>query len=250
LPKLKQAEKEFPTILSLNETVDLLIGGASICRFGDGEFNCLHWQHSTDAQARAFAQRLEEVLATPTSEQIIIAALPFNCPYNTSKRKYGWLNFWEDYWSRHWDFLRGKLTNRTFGNANVSRNSVFHEVDVEKIRSIWTDKNVVFVTGKDSRFFDDPRLFGNMKSVEYLFVEPVDAWRHYEVALEKALTFDKNKLFIICAGFMATVLAFDLHHHGYQALDMGHLPNCYAQYLKEAPTPEWLPRTVVRKQSS
>ena len=247
LPKLRQAEKEFPTILSLNKTVDLLISGASICRFGDGEFNCLHWQHSSDAQAKVFARRLEEVLATPSSEQLVIAAPQFNCPHNTSRRKYGWLNFWEDYWSRHWDFLRGKLMNRTFGNTDVSRVSVFYDVEVEKIRSIWAGRDVVFVTGKNSRFFDDPRLFDNMKSVEYMFVESVDAWRNYDEALEQALTFDKSKLFIICAGFMATVLAFDLHHHGYHALDMGHLPNCYAEYLKEAPKPEWLPRTIVRK---
>ena len=39
--KLKQAEREFPTVWSLNETVDLLVNGASICRFGDGEFRCI-----------------------------------------------------------------------------------------------------------------------------------------------------------------------------------------------------------------
>jgi len=138
------------------------------------------------------------------------------------------------------------MMNRTFGNTDVSRISVFHEVDVEKIRSIWAGRDVVFVTGKNSRFFDDPRLFDSMKSVKYMFVEPVDAWRHYEETLEKALTFDKSKLFIICAGFMATLLAFDLHHHGYQALDMGHLPNCYAEYLKEAPSPECLAKVIVR----
>ena len=137
--------------------------------------------------------------------------------------------------------------NRTFGNTNVSRDAVFHEVDIEKIRSIWSGRDVVFVVGKNGRFFNDPRLFNNIRSVEYLFVEPTDAWRHYEATLEKALTFDKSKLFIICAGFMATVLAFDLHHHGYQALDMGHLPNCYAEYLGEAPKPESIAKIVVRQ---
>ena len=255
--KLKQAEREFPTVGSLSETIDLLNRGASICRFGDGEFNCLRWNVSSKSPSLppppqiphsaefVLAQRLEEVLVTPSSEQLIVAIPPFNpicSPY-----KYGWWNFWQAYWSENWDFLREKLMNRTFGNSFVSRQDVFYEVDIEKIRSVWSDRDVVFVVGKNSRFFDEPRLFSSIKSAEYLFVEPTHAYRHYETTLQQALTFDKNKLFIICAGYMATVLAFDLHHHGYQALDMGHLPNCYKEYLKEAPRPEWMPTTIVRK---
>jgi len=62
--KVKQAEREYPHVLSLNETVDLLIGGASICRFGDGEFNCLPWQHSATKKTpdKTLSRRLEEVL--------------------------------------------------------------------------------------------------------------------------------------------------------------------------------------------
>ena len=137
--------------------------------------------------------------------------------------------------------------NRSFGNSFVSRAPVFNEVDVEKIRPIWSGRDVVFVVGRNSRFFDEPRLFDNIQSVEYLFVEPVRAYAHYDTTLQQALTFDRSKLFIICTGYMATVLAFDLHHHGYQALDMGHLPNCYREYMKEAPPPEWMPYTIVRK---
>lgn len=255
--KLKQAEKEFPAVLSLNETVDLLINGASISRFGDGEFNCLRWQHSKKKQSPEWilARRLEEVLAycaTPHSpnypNQLVIAIPPFNPVHNNPPNAYGWLGSWEYYWTKRWRFLRGKLMNRTFGNSFISRDAAFYEVSVEKFRSVWSDRDVVFVVPKNGRFFDEPRLFDNMRSVEYLFVEPTYAYRHYDTTLQRALTFDKSKLFIICAGFMATVLAFDLYHHGYQALDMGHLPNCYRQYLKEAPSPESLAKVDVRKQ--
>ena len=246
--KLKQAEKEFPTVLSLKETVDLMIGGASICRFGDAEFGCLQWQYTADQHSPewAISHRLEKVLMTPSSEQLIVAIPPWNPKHNNSPRKYGWLNFWQMYWSIYWEFLREKLMNRTFGNSFVSRDAVFYEVDLERIRAIWAGRNVVFVVGKNSHFFDEPRLFDNMKSVEYLFVEPVHAYRNYETVLRQALTFDKSNLFFISAGYMATALAFDLHHHGYQALDMGHLPNCYREYLKESPRPEWISETIVR----
>ena len=210
-PKLKQIEKEFPMVLSHQETIDLLINGASICRFGDGEFNCLRWQNSAEQQSPEWklSKRLEEVLATPTSERLVIAVPPFN-PKHGNPRKYGWLRFYQYYWSGHWDILREKLTNRKFGNSFISRCAAFYEVDIEKFRSIWSGRDVVFVTGKNSRFFDEPRLFDNIQSVEYLFVEPKNAYKHYEKTLQEALTFDKSKLFIICAGWMATVLAFDL----------------------------------------
>jgi len=247
--KLKQAQREYPTVWSLGETMDRLIRGASICRYGDGEFRCLHSLNIAAPQSaeRILAQRLAEALATPTTEQLIIAIPPFNSKYNTKKNQYGWLNFWENYWSVNWDWLRNKLMNRTFGNSFVSRADVFYEVDIEKIRSIWADRDVVFVVGRNSRFFDEPRLFGSMASAEFLFVEPTRAYVHYDAVLQQALAFEKSKLFVICAGFMATVLAFDLHHHGYQALDMGHFPNCYREYLQEAPRPEWLPEVIERK---
>lgn len=246
-PKLKQIEKEFPTVLSHHETIDLLINGASICRYGNAEFDCLRWQDSADRLSPEWkiSKRVEEVLVTPSSEQLVIAIPSFN-PKHGNPRKYGWLRFYQYYWSAHWDFLKERLTNRTFGNSFISRCAAFYEVDIEKFRSVWSGRDVVFVTGKDGRFFDEPRLFSNIKSAEYLFVEPKDAYKHYERTLLEALTFDKSRLFIICAGIMATVLAFDLYHQGYQALDMGHLPNCYREYLKEAPRPEWLPDIIAR----
>jgi len=52
-------------------------------------------------------------------------------------------------------------------------------------------------------------------------------------------------LCLIAAGPTACVLAADLSARGYQALDIGHLTNCYLEYLGEASKPEVLP--MIRK---
>lgn len=44
-------------------------------------------------------------------------------------------------------------------------------------------------------------------------------------------------------GPTATVLAVELSDNGYQALDMGHFPNCYLEFLGEAKRPEVYPMT-------
>ena len=63
--------------------------------------------------------------------------------------------------------------------------------------------------------------------------------------LDECLKESPDKLFLLSAGPTATILAYDLAQRGYQALDIGHLPNCYDQYLGTIVAPEVLPN--VRK---
>ena len=44
---------------------------------------------------------------------------------------------------------------------------------------------------------------------------------------------------LLALGPTATVLAYDLSKLGYQAIDIGHLPNCYWQWKGSGTTPEY-----------
>lgn len=246
--QLKQIQNDFPKVMSLNETIDLLIAGASICRFGDGEFRemRLHLNAQEPSPKKKMAQRLAKVLAVNSTDRCVIAVPPYRLEHERKTFRYGWLDVWQFMWLENWEFIGKRLTGRTFGNAYVSRNAGFHEISLEKYRKIWAGKDVVFITGKNGRFFDEPRLFDCIHSAEYLFVDPLNAYEQYDEILQQALTFNKSTLFIICAGFLATFLAYELHNSGYQALDLGHLPNCYRQYLKEAPRPEKIAAVRIR----
>ena len=233
--KLRKIHPQFPHVYTCSETVDKLISGASICRFGDGEYivmtgGSIYYQDSN----LELAKRLAEVLATPSTDKMLIAIAGFKQMQSPDTP----IDFWHRYWGTRWKKLKSYFKCDKYYNAFVSRTPVFTEVNLDTIRKIWADRDVVFVVGQGSRFVMDSRLFDNIKSYKFIYVQPQNAYDEYDKVLQSCAKCKKNTLFFISAGPTATVLAYDLAKMGYQALDMGHLPNCYAEYLNEAPSPE------------
>jgi hypothetical protein len=87
----------------------------------------------------------------------------------------------------------------------------------------------------------DQRFFGNIREKAFIDIPPENAWSEYDRILADARRLPRDYMFLIAAGPTATILAFDLAIDGYQALDIGHLPNCYAWEKRENVMPERLP---------
>ncbi|OKP92897.1 GT-D fold domain-containing glycosyltransferase [Paenibacillus sp. P46E] len=185
--------------------------------------------------------RLKEILSYNGKENIVVCIPPFNSKYNNIKNFFGKLSFWEWYWLKKYDKIGPLLVKTMYGNSFVSRDAVFYENDIDAIRKIWHSREVVFVYGRGGRFDTESPLFNNVISKKSILVSPTNAFEDYEDILKKCLIENKDSLFLIAAGPTATVLAFDLCIEGFQALDMGHLPNCYEQYLGIIASPESLP---------
>ncbi|MBE6460007.1 MAG: DUF1792 domain-containing protein [Alphaproteobacteria bacterium] len=236
--KLKKVEREFPKVYSCLETVEKLISGASICRYGDGEFTVMrgggiYYQNANPV----LAKRLAEILSVQSTDKLLVAITGFQAMPSIDTP----IHFWHRYWANGWAKLKSYFKRDEYYNSFVSRASVFFTVPVEKIRQIWASRDVVFVVGRGSRFVMEPRLFDNIRSHNFIYVEPQNAFNEYDKILKACAEYSKDTLFFISAGPTATVLAYDLANLGYQALDLGHLPNCYAEYLNEAPSPENTP---------
>jgi len=75
-------------------------------------------------------------------------------------------------------------------------------------------------------------------------VPPTNAYSDYSRIYSECLSYHTEHLFLIAAGPTATVLVADLSALGYQAIDIGHISNCYHQYLGEADAPESIPLVV------
>lgn len=242
--KIDEFKKGYPNVLSTTETLDAIIEqGKSICRYGDAEFDICQNIDKTDAWqrgSRELTERLKEILEC-NDKNILVCIPPFNSEYNNIKKYYGKLSFWEYYWLFRYEELRPLLKKQVYGNSFVSRDAVFYENDLERIKQIWHDKKVVFVYGKGGRFEISDVLFDNIKQREKVLIPPTNAFDRYEDILEQCMNFEMDWLFLISAGPTATVLAYDLAKNGYQALDIGHLPNCYAQYKGIISSPESLP---------
>lgn len=126
----------------------------------------------------------------------------------------------------------------TYGCAEISRITVFKENSLEDIKKIWDKRKVLFVVGSGSYFVYEKRLFDNIKSAKMLVVLGKSSFNKYDSILNTIKTFDKGYLILLSLGPCATVLAYDLSKEGYQALDIGHLPNSYLESIGERKKPE------------
>lgn len=245
IQKLKSIESGFPSVLSTTETLEKIIeGNLSLCRFGDAEFDICQDVDKTDKwqkSSKELSGRLEYILKS-NEKGVLICIPPFDSKYNNIQHWYGKFNFWQDYWFRRYESLSSLFVHRIYGNSFVSRDSVFYENDVSRIKRIWDKKKVVFVFGKGGRFKYIPDLFDNIIEKNEIEVPPTNAFDKYEKILSECIEYDKQWMFLISAGPTATVLAYDLFKLGYRALDIGHLPNCYEQYLGKIKSPESIPR--------
>lgn len=243
--KISEIEYKFPTVLSTTDTLKRIIDyKLSICRFGDAEFDvadALSLNDYYQKPSKELSKRLVEILKYTSDNKILICIPPFNSPTNNIKYYYKRLTFWQGYWLKRFDKLSPLFINKEYGNSFVSRDSVFYENNVEYIKKIWENRKVVFVYGKGGRFDTKSILFDNIIAFKTILIPPSNAYKDYNRILTECLSYSKDNLFIIAAGPTATVLAFDLAEKGYQALDMGHLPNCYEQYLGIKPAPEDTP---------
>ena len=237
---LRQVAANLAGVMSIADTLNYICARrASISRIGDGEFECIagnsipFQEHSSGLQLR-----LLEILGSD----------PHNCliglqPYNA-------LNF--DQVASYKDFtyadscfaqiahtlIEHTSPDRIYANAMISRTQAFQDLGVDEIKRLWDDRDVVVVTGRGSAFTMDERLFNNVRSVANIYGLSAHAFSQYDRLLTECLQFSQHHQFLISLGPTATVLAYDLSQRGYQALDIGHVPNCFHEYMGERESPE------------
>jgi len=66
------------------------------------------------------------------------------------------------------------------------------------------------------------------------YVPPENSFDYYDIIFNEAVKIEKRKLILIVLGPTATILAYDLHNVGYQAIDIGHVDIEYEWFLRNA----------------
>lgn len=238
-----EEEYWYPQIVSVDETIKRLIHDhASIARFGDGEFETIQgrvrhkFQTVKDEQ---LANRLKEVL--DSEEKNLLIAIADN---------YGYLEHYtiqakreiRHYLSRgvrkeHLKLLR---RDRIYHNTYLTRPYVMYadhltdapELRFKRLRQIWDGRDCIFVEGNKTGMGVGNHLFVNAASVERILAPAENAFSKYAQILDFCLRQPKDRLFLMALGPTASVLAYDLHQAGYQAVDIGHIDLEYEWFLK------------------
>lgn len=226
---LRKSQKQIPQIASIEETIQKIVReGCSVSRFGDGEILLTNNKAIGFQKADSkLGERLKEVLQSNADGHIVCLSDTFTDIYRYNRKA---RRFWRTHffiYGHIWDNLL--ISNKQYYNTFVTRPYMdfaqktqcgkwFHDM-----QAIWQNRNIIFIEGEKSRLGVGNNLFHNAKSIKRILCPPTSAFDKYDSIVNEAIKQNKDVLFLIALGPTATVLAYDLHKKGYQAIDIGHV---------------------------
>lgn len=226
---LNKKHKITPEVLSIDQSIQKIIDQkCSVSRFGDGEISLIGRKSiGFQEQSEALSARLAEVLQSDKENHLTCIPDVFTrlFRYNRHARRFWRYHFYK--YGRIWDSY---LTpGRVYCNANVTRLYIdFRSKNnsarwFNLIKKIWDRRDIIIIEGDKSRLGIGNDLFDNVSSIKRVLCPAKNAFERYGEILEHSKKLDINALILIALGPTATILAYDLSHLGFQAIDIGHV---------------------------
>jgi hypothetical protein len=210
---------KYPAVLSEAKTMALVAAGASIARFGDGEFNlCRGGRAKAQSHQPEIGRRLREILADAGQ---CLVGIP-NIHSDTPKA---------DFWQKYRGFPH--LGQRSYVSSFITRPDSAPWIDTPtywaQVHSLWVDHRVTLVRGS-GRSLTAEDLWG-AASVTEVIGPPEEAWENYHGLITAVLATRPTRV-LLCLGPTATVMAVDLAAMGIHAVDLGHLGRFLRRHRK------------------
>ena len=102
------------------------------------------------------------------------------------------------------------------------------------LREIWHEKDIVYLRGDNKQEYKYD-IYDNARSKIEILAPRYQAWNSYEELKKRIFAEDERKLYILTAGVVGKVIAYDLVQSGRRALDLGHLAKDYNEYMSQTP---------------
>lgn len=202
----------------------------SVTRFGDGEIKCMLTNGGCVFQQHDWQlmRELREISKTPTEGLLV-------CYSGMMTESSWWHNFWYKYWAGCKYYLPSQI-----GDAMISRPEAFYFYGQEMVvlwKSLWENKQICVITGRNSRFDIEHFMFDNVQGKTQILTSNRNAYSQVNQIMDAAMKV-KADVFLIALGPAGTVLASRLHKAGKWALDIGHLNNSYNTVFLDMDNPE------------
>lgn len=236
-------EEKFKIASSIETVRKIAKDRCSIARFGDGELGYikkigLYFQDYNENMAK----RLKEVLNS--NEENLLIGLPLALNPEFIKLYTGYAkDYWTEWTNKNEEEMKKIVDiNKQYYSTQISRFYLDYADKsnvaeyVEELKNIWKDRDMVIIEGEKSRLGAGNDLFDGAKSVQRILGPAENAYDKYDAILEEAKKVDKDKLILLALGPTATILSYDLHKLGYQAVDIGHVDIEYEWFLRKATT--------------
>ncbi len=239
--KRQAKEKQNPNILSIEETLKTIIKQkCSVSRYGDGEYKWMAGipQTSFQGYSEEMQQRLLEICKSNAANHLVCLSDGFGkLDYFTKEAQVFWYTFMGKY-RKGW--ISCLQPEKIYYNTNMTRPYMDYKDKslcanrFALLKQIWKDRDVILIEGEKSRLGVGNDLFATAHTVKRILAPARDAYSKYEEIKTVACKQDKNALYLLALGPTATILAYDLHHTGRQAIDVGHVDIEYEWFLRKA----------------
>lgn len=212
---------------------------ASIVRFGDGEIDLIMGRSIPyQSYDKDLALELLEILETPSSPKLMVCmpdVFEHLERYNSNAQ-----HFWENHFEQFADFYKNHCRSSWYGSTFLSRPYIDWvdksqaQANIEKLRSLWQDKDLLIVEGETSRSGVGNDLFDNSKSIKRIIGPSKNAYQDLDWIYDKVMEHSANRLVLVMLGPTAKVLVKRLADSGIQAIDLGHIDSEYEWYQMKA----------------
>jgi len=200
----------WPAVRSEEETLELVLAGQSLARYGDGEIKlCRGGSIRSQVFEETLGRRLREILLS--SGDCLVGIPNLNRPTKP---------FWDGF--RGFDTTKLFDMKRLYASAFVSRPDSAPWIHTpaywQRIESLWKSRHVTLVRGSGKSL--TAALLASAASVHEIICARQHAWAERAALLEQIGRPDRV---LLCCGPTATVLAADLSAKGIHAVDLGHI---------------------------
>jgi hypothetical protein len=222
---VRRAPPEYPVVRSEEETLEAVLQGKSIARFGDGEFNHVRGGKNVSQIADPkLTTELTAVLCEP--QKRLIVGIPTLDERNPKYKN--WLKYSAGY-ACH---LNARMT---YYSSFISRPDNAPWINTEeffnKIEGLWKGEYVTLIANGERSL--KPQFLHDTGAKDVFFVQCTyrDSYAQIDELEQRALQQGAERV-LLCCGPTATALAARLAKRGLHAIDLGHVGLLWRPYLK------------------
>lgn len=203
--------KPYPPVVGELETLERVLAGASLARYGDGEFkHCKGQANVSQVPDARLTQRLRQILHDSGDCLVGIPNLHSDTPKHA---------FWQGQtWAAEF------LADRAYVSAFITRPDSAPWINTPDywaaLETLWVGQEVAVVHGSGKSL--KPEDLTGAEVVHSVACPRQHAFEEYDAILQRILATKATRV-LLCLGPTATVLAVDLCARGVHAVDLGHV---------------------------
>lgn len=214
---------KYPQIINEETTLDLMLRGNSIARFGDGEWRCAVGGGCTSQRPDKMLARELQACLKYTGDRYMVG-LPNPFDKRGAPREESWIRYTAAEYTK---LLRPGPYHSSF----ITRPDNAPWIDTPeywaKVRTLWDKVDVTLVVGQakeggaEKKSITTEMIGDSAKSVRVVIGPRQHAYEDVN-QIEKQIGNEPGRV-LLCLGTTATVLAYRLAKRGIHALDVGHI---------------------------